>query len=97
MSRGFGFPVSLDRVVGGLAAVASALNEGNLCGARIAAVQLRIPDLSDAFAHLDMQLEDIARKLHRIAAGPREVWPFTRLWARACRQDFQPLTGSRLA
>jgi hypothetical protein len=50
----------------GLDAVASALNAGDLCRARIAAVHLRIPDLPNAFARLDMQLEDVALKLDRI-------------------------------
>jgi hypothetical protein len=51
----------------GLTTVASALNAGDLCRARIAALHLRISDLPDAFARLDMQLEDIDRKLERIA------------------------------
>jgi hypothetical protein len=55
LSRGFGFSVSLDRVIGGLDTVASALNVGDLCRARIAAVHLCIPDLPDALARLDMQ------------------------------------------
>jgi hypothetical protein len=54
-------------VIGGLNTVASALNSGDLCRARIAAVHLRIPDLPDAFARLDMQLEDVALKIDRIA------------------------------
>jgi hypothetical protein len=67
LSCGFGFSVSLDRVMGGLTTVASALNTGDLCRARSAAVHLRIPDLPDALARLDMQLEDVALKLDRIA------------------------------
>lgn len=67
LARGFGFEVSLDRVMGGLDTVASALNAGELCRARIAAVHLRIPDLPDAFAQLDMQIEDVRFKLDRIA------------------------------
>jgi hypothetical protein len=67
LDRGFGFKVSLDHVMSGLGTVASALNAGDLCRARIAAVHLRIPDLPDAFARLDMQLEDVALKLDRIA------------------------------
>lgn len=66
-SHGFGFAASLDHVMGGLTAVASALNAGDLCRARIAAVHLRIPDLPDEFARLDMQLEDLARKIDRVA------------------------------
>ncbi|HEY1504297.1 MAG TPA: hypothetical protein VGF92_08355 [Stellaceae bacterium] len=67
LSRGFGFAVSLDRVMGGLGTVAAALTAGDLCRARIAAVHLRISDLPDTFARLDMQLEDVALKLSRIA------------------------------
>lgn len=66
LSRGFGFKVSLDHVMSGLGTVASALNASDLCRARIAAVHLRIPNLPDAFARLDMQLEDAALKLDRI-------------------------------
>ncbi len=67
LSRGYGFSVSLDRVMSGLSAVASALTAGDLCRAHIAAVHLRIPDLPDAFARLDMQIEDVALKIDRIA------------------------------
>ena len=66
-SHGYGFAASLDRVMGGLSAVASALNAGDLSRARIAAVHLRIPDLPDVFARLDLQLEDVALKLDGIA------------------------------
>ena len=52
-SRGFGFEVSLTQVMPGLAAVAAALNGHDLCRARIAAVHLRLPNLSDLFARLD--------------------------------------------
>jgi hypothetical protein len=67
LSRGYGFPVSLDRVMSGLSTVASALTAGDLCRAHIAAVHLRIPDLPDAFARLDIQIEDVALKIDRIA------------------------------
>lgn len=68
LARGFGIgvPVQLDRLMPGLSVVASALNANDLCRARIAAVQLRVPDLPDAFARLDMQLEDVQLKLDRI-------------------------------
>lgn len=65
--RGFGIPFQLDRLMHGLAAVASALNANNLCRARIAAVHLRLPDLPDVLARLDMELEDVELKLDRIA------------------------------
>jgi len=47
----------------GLAAVASALNDKNLCRARIAAVHLRIPELPDEFARLEMETEDLLVKV----------------------------------
>ena len=58
--------VSLDRAMPGLAAVASALNDDDLCRARIAAVHLRLPDLPDVLARIDMQLEDIDLSLDRL-------------------------------
>jgi hypothetical protein len=51
----------------GLNAVATALNTRDLCRARIAAVQLRVPDLPDTYARLDMELEDIAVRLDATA------------------------------
>ena len=67
LARGFGVGVWLDRLMPGLVAVSSALNADNLCGARIAAVQLRIPDLPDVLTRLDMQLEDIQLSLDRVS------------------------------
>ena len=66
LTSAYGIDVALDRTMPGLKAVAAALNDNNLCRARIAAVHLRIPPLPDAFAPLDMQLEDIALKLDRL-------------------------------
>jgi hypothetical protein len=63
---GFAIEVSLDRIMSGLTTVAAALNANDLCRARIAAVHLRIPDLPDAFARIDMQLEDVALSLDRV-------------------------------
>jgi hypothetical protein len=59
----FGAALSLDNAMRGLHAVATALNTKDLCRARIAAVQLRIPDLPDVYARLEMELEDIVVRL----------------------------------
>lgn len=64
---GYGADVTLVRIMPGLRAVASALNDNNLCRARIAAVHLRVPPLPDALARLDMQFEDVSLTLDRIA------------------------------
>lgn len=66
-ARGFSISVELDRLMLGLAAVSSALNANNLCRARIAAVQLRLPNLPDALANLEMELDDIELKLDRVS------------------------------
>lgn len=63
LSRGFGSGVVLDRVMPGLGGVASALNDNNLCRARIAAVQLRLPELPDTLARLAMETEDLLIKV----------------------------------
>src|SRR6185312_12441320 len=66
LASGYGADVALVRIMPGLRAVASALNDNNLCRARIAAVHLRVPPLPDALARLDMQLEDVSLTLERI-------------------------------
>jgi hypothetical protein len=67
LASGYGADVVLVRIMPGLRTVASALNDNNLCRARIAAVHLRVPPLPDALARLDMQLEDVSLTLERIA------------------------------
>jgi hypothetical protein len=69
LSRGFGIDATLDRVMPGLGAVASALNENELCRARIAAVHLRIPEVPDALARLDMEVEDALIKTEQHAGA----------------------------
>ena len=67
LSSGFGIDVTIDRLLPGLRAVASALNSNDLCRARIAAVHLRIPDLPDALSRLEMETEDLLIKLEQRA------------------------------
>ncbi len=52
----YDFPV--DRLMGGLATVASALEAGDQCLARIAAVHLRLPDVPSRAARDLMEAED---------------------------------------
>ncbi len=55
----------LDRLWRGLSVVKSALDANNLCLAQIAAVQLRIPDLSDVAARAVFEAEDGLIKAER--------------------------------
>ncbi len=55
----YGYPgIALDRVMPGLGRVASALGEGNLCLAQIAALRLRLPDLPDGISRDALEAED---------------------------------------
>lgn len=54
--------VTVERLMSGLAAVASALNANDQCLARIAAVHLRLPDLPGETARDAMEAEDILIK-----------------------------------
>jgi hypothetical protein len=70
----------VDRLMSGLATVASALNANDPCLARIAAVHLRIPDLPDCAARDCMEAEDILIKsigrrpaLDPLAETPRRL------------------------
>ncbi len=65
LNRGFGIGAApcLDRVMPGFRAVSSALNENNLCRARIAAIHLQIPELPNEFARLAMETEDLLIKV----------------------------------
>jgi hypothetical protein len=75
LSSGYGIDAALDRVMPGLSAVASALNNNDLCRARIAAVHLRLPALPDVFARLEMETEDLLIKLEqRTDALTRADW-----------------------
>jgi hypothetical protein len=59
----------LDRLLRGLTVVKSALDENNLCLAQIAAVQLRIPDLSGFLARAALEAEDRLIKTERGSDG----------------------------
>jgi len=65
LGRAFGDGISLDRLMPGFRVVASALDERNLCLAQIAAVQLRVPDLTDLLARRSMEAEDLLTKRAR--------------------------------
>jgi hypothetical protein len=54
--------LDVDRLMPGLATVASALNANDPCLACIAAVHLRLPDLPDLFARSRMEAEDVLIK-----------------------------------
>jgi hypothetical protein len=58
LGRAYRTALSADRLMPGLATVASALNANDQCLARIAAVHLRIPDLPDRVARDDLEAED---------------------------------------
>jgi hypothetical protein len=71
----YGSEVTRDQVIPGLAVVASALGEKNLCLAQIAAVHLRLPDLPDASARLAIVTEDLLIKLEQSDAQfARDGW-----------------------
>jgi len=53
------------RLMPGLAVIAKALGSSNLCLATIAAVQLRMPDLSDALASAELHIEAAMLRLDR--------------------------------
>ena len=62
LSRAYGMDVAVDRLMSGLATVATALNANDPGLARIAAVHLRIPDLPDQTARDRLEAEDILVK-----------------------------------
>jgi hypothetical protein len=62
LRRAYRTDLRVDRLMPGLATVASALNANDPCLACIAAVHLRLPDLPDRTARDDMEAEDILIK-----------------------------------
>jgi hypothetical protein len=62
LRRAYRTDLTVDRLMPGLATVASALNANDPCLACIAAVHLRLPDLPDRTARDDMEAEDILIK-----------------------------------
>ena len=75
LSRAYRIDVIIDRLMSGLASVASALNTNDSCLARIAAVHLRLPDLPDTAARVSMEAEDILIKsaVRKSASHPGEI------------------------
>jgi hypothetical protein len=69
LSHAFRKDVTVDRLMAGLATVASALNANDQCLARIAAVHLRIPNLPDRTARDDMEAADALIKYARERGG----------------------------
>jgi len=82
LSRAYRAEPPMERLMKGLATVASALNANDPSLARIAAVHLRIPDLASLTARDDMEAADILIKsadwnpaLHpRTGAAPNPGW-----------------------
>lgn len=73
LGRAYGTDLPVDRLMSGLATVATALNANDPGLARIAAVHLRIPDLPDLAARARLEAEDARRYGHdpiRMAANP---------------------------
>jgi hypothetical protein len=62
LSRAYRKQLPVDRIMSGLATVTAALNANDQGLARIAAVHLRIPDLSDLAARDTMEAEDVLIK-----------------------------------
>ena len=71
LSRAYRKNIAADRLMPGLATVAAALNANDPCLARIAAVHLRIPDLTDRSARDDLEAEDIL--IGRANADARDI------------------------
>jgi hypothetical protein len=63
--KGSSAGADLDRLWRGLAVVKSALDANNFCLAQIAAVQLRVPDLTDFLARAELETEDRLIKFER--------------------------------
>ena len=69
LQRAYGGKLGADRLMGGLATVASALNANDLCLACIGAVHLKIPDLPNQAARDAMVMEDSLIKYARGGGG----------------------------
>ena len=63
LKRAYHGELPVDRLMGGMATVASALNANDQCLARIAAVHLKIPDLLSAAARDAMAAEEFADQI----------------------------------
>jgi len=73
LSRAYRRELAVNRLMPGLATVASALNANDQGLARIAAVHLRIPDLPDQAARDDIEAEDVLIKSVRQRAITHEI------------------------
>jgi hypothetical protein len=74
-SHAYGADIGVDRLLPGLATVASALAKNNLCLAQIAAVRLRLPNLPDAITRAGLEAEDLMIKRGRgDARFARAAW-----------------------
>jgi hypothetical protein len=71
----YGGALAADRIMPGLATVASALNTNDQCLARIAAVQLRMPELANHAARDAIQAEDSLIKYARDEGGSTDWNP----------------------
>lgn len=85
----YGAPVSVEDKMPGLASVAKALNKGDLCLARIAAVHLRLPDLPGPVAKLATEFQDLIIDLER-----RDSPLLNK--ARLLKEDWDPTMHPRL-
>jgi hypothetical protein len=74
LSRAYGREIVAEPLVGGLAAVARALNDNDLLLARIAAVHLRIPDLPSDAARDALEAEDRLIKYARDEGSAGAEW-----------------------
>jgi hypothetical protein len=74
LKRAYHGELPVDRLMGGLATVASALNANDQCLARIAAVHLKIPDLPSAAARDAMATEDWQIKYARNGGSGGASW-----------------------
>ena len=74
LKRAYHGELPVDRLMGGLATVASALNANDQCLARIAAVHLKIPDLPSAAVRGATAVEDLLIKYARDESSGSANW-----------------------
>jgi len=77
LNRAYRTSFARDQIISGLTTVATAMNAGDQCLARIAAVQLRLPELSDRNARNELDEEDrlITSEALRRLGGVRKASP----------------------
>jgi hypothetical protein len=75
LKHAYGGDLNAERLLSGLTAVASALARKNLCLAQIAAVHLRLPELSDATTRELLEAEDrVIRRAQSDGTLARATW-----------------------